>query len=87
MAKADKNTLWSGRFSEATDAFVAQFSASEHFDRRLYREDIRGSKAHARMLAHQGVISQDDADAILEGLDAIAAEIEAGEVHTALITI
>ena len=79
MAKADKNTLWSGRFSEATDAFVAQFSASEHFDRRLYREDIRGSKAHARMLAHQGVISQDDADAILEGLDAIAAEIEAGE--------
>ncbi len=79
MSKSDHNGMWSGRFSEATDAFVTAFSASEHYDRRLYREDIRGSQAHARMLANCGVISSDDAQAICQGLDAIAAEIEAGD--------
>ena len=79
MSKSDAKGMWSGRFSEATDAFVAAFSASEHYDRRLYREDIQGSRAHARMLADCGVISQADATAIMEGLDAIAAEIEAGD--------
>lgn len=78
MAESDDKGMWGGRFSEPTDAFVARFSASEHYDRRLYREDIRGSKAHAQMLADCGVISSDDAKAIIEGLDAIAAEIEAG---------
>ncbi|MEX0449185.1 argininosuccinate lyase [Spiribacter sp. 221] len=79
MSKSDAKGMWSGRFSEATDAFVAAFSASEHYDRRLYREDIQGSRAHARMLADCGVITQADAAAIMEGLDAIAAEIEAGD--------
>ncbi len=78
MAESDDKGMWGGRFSEPTDAFVARFSASEHYDRRLYREDIRGSKAHAQMLADSGVISTDDAKAIIDGLDAIAAEIEAG---------
>ena len=79
MSKADSKALWSGRFSEATDAFVTAFTASEHYDRRLYREDIRGSKAHARMLADCGILDEADARAIIDGLDAIAAEIEAGQ--------
>jgi len=78
MAESDDKGMWGGRFSEPTDAFVARFSASEHYDRRLYREDIQGSKAHAQMLASCGVISRDDAEAIVAGLDDIAAEIEAG---------
>ncbi len=79
MTKADHKALWSGRFTEATDAFVTAFTASEHYDRRLYREDIRGSKAHARMLADRGILTEADARAIVDGLDAIAAEIEAGD--------
>ncbi|PWG63411.1 argininosuccinate lyase [Sediminicurvatus halobius] len=71
--------LWTGRFTEATDAFVEAFTASEHYDRRLYREDIRGSQAHARMLNAVGVLSDADTRAIVEGLDAIAGEIERGE--------
>ncbi|MDR9433220.1 MAG: argininosuccinate lyase [Spiribacter sp.] len=79
MSKASDKGMWSGRFSEATDAFVATFTASEHYDRRLYREDIRGSIAHAQMLANCGVIDQADAKAISDGLTAIHADIEAGE--------
>ncbi len=70
--------LWGGRFSGETDALVEQFNASIDFDRRLYREDIEGSIAHASMLAKQGIISTDDRDAIVHGLEAIRAEIEAG---------
>lgn len=71
--------LWTGRFTEATDAFVEAFTASEHFDRRLYRQDIRGSIAHARMLAAGGVLTEADRDAIVQGLREIEAEIDGGE--------
>ena len=71
--------LWGGRFSEPTDAFVERFTASVDFDRRLYREDIRGSQAHARMLAKVGVLTGDEAARIIEGLDAIREEIAAGD--------
>jgi len=71
--------LWAGRFTETTDAFVEAFTASEHFDRRLYRQDILGSRAHARMLNRVGVLADDEAEAILHGLDGIEAEIEAGD--------
>ncbi|WP_018141132.1 argininosuccinate lyase [Thioalkalivibrio sp. ALJ7] len=71
--------LWGGRFSEPTDAFVERFTASVDFDRRLYREDIQGSQAHARMLAKVGVLTEDEAAQILEGLDAIRDEIAAGD--------
>ncbi len=77
----DKNTseqLWTGRFTEATDAFVEQFSASEHFDRRLYRQDIAGSMAHARMLAEVGVLTADERDRIIDGLGQVREEIEQG---------
>jgi argininosuccinate lyase len=70
--------LWGGRFQESISALVERFSESVSFDQRLYRQDIRGSQAHAAMLAHVGVISAKDAQAIREGLDAILQEIEAG---------
>jgi argininosuccinate lyase len=69
---------WSGRFSEPTDRGVEAFTASIHYDRRLYRYDIEGSIAHARMLAKQGVISKAEAGVILKGLQGILADIEAG---------
>ncbi|WP_017925577.1 argininosuccinate lyase [Thioalkalivibrio sp. HL-Eb18] len=71
--------LWGGRFSEPTDAFVERFTASVEFDQRLYREDIQGSQAHARMLAKVGVLTGAEAEQILQGLDAIRDEIAAGE--------
>ncbi|MFZ5653655.1 MAG: argininosuccinate lyase [Pseudomonadota bacterium] len=73
------NQSWGGRFGEATDAFVARFTASVGFDRRLYREDIDGSLAHAAMLARAGILSAAERDAIAAGLEAIRTRIEAGE--------
>ena len=72
------NKPWAGRFSGATDPTVERFSASIHFDRVLARHDIRGSRAQARMLGTTGLISKDDAEALLGGLDLIAREIEEG---------
>jgi argininosuccinate lyase len=71
--------LWSGRFNEPTDAFVEAFTASVEFDQRLYQYDIRGSIAHASMLARQGILSEAERDAIVSGLERIRARIEAGE--------
>ncbi len=72
---------WGGRFSEEPAAVAAQFSASVAFDQRLSRVDIRGSKAHAAMLAARGIISAEDAAAIQAGLDRIDGEIERGEMQ------
>ncbi|HBR96653.1 MAG TPA: argininosuccinate lyase [Gammaproteobacteria bacterium] len=82
MATDDKtqaNQQWGGRFSESTDAFVQAFTASSDFDRRFYRQDIMGSRAHAKMLHKVGVLSESDLDAILGGLDDIEQEIANGE--------
>ena len=73
-----KTKLWGGRFSKDTNALVDAFNASIDYDKRLYREDIRGSIAHAHMLAKTGIISQEDGQAIEKGLKEILAEIEAG---------
>ena len=70
---------WGGRFTESTNAFVEAFTASVGFDRRLYRHDIQGSIAHASMLAHVGVLTKKERDAITKGLKTIEAEIERGE--------
>ncbi|WP_422451641.1 argininosuccinate lyase [Endozoicomonas sp. ALC066] len=70
------NQQWGGRFSEGVDAFVARFTASIDFDRRLYRHDIEGSMAHARMLQKSGILSQDELSAILDGLESILKDIE-----------
>ncbi len=72
------NTMWGGRFSSGPDAIMEEINASIGFDYRLAAQDIAGSRAHAAMLAKQGIISADDAAAIDEGLTRIAAEIEAG---------
>ena len=73
--------LWGGRFSKATDHEVDDFNASISFDSRLYREDITGSIAHAKMLGRQGIISREDAEKITAGLEGILADIEAGKVE------
>ena len=69
---------WGGRFEGATDPSVERFTASIHFDQALARYDIRLSLAHARMLHHRGLLSAEDEQAIRQGLEAIAREIEAG---------
>ncbi|GAB4297108.1 MAG: argininosuccinate lyase [Desulfuromonadia bacterium] len=73
-----KGKLWGGRFSQPTNRFVEEFTASIDFDKRLYHQDIRGSIAHARMLARQGIITQDDAERIVGGLKDILERIEKG---------
>ncbi|MFA5626364.1 MAG: argininosuccinate lyase [Thiohalomonadaceae bacterium] len=70
---------WSGRFQEPTDAFVEAFGASVGFDQRMYRQDIRGSIAHARMLTHVGVLTTAECTAIINGLTEIEQEIDSGE--------
>ena len=77
-AAALANTQWGGRFESGPDALMRSINASIDVDRRLWRQDIAGSRAHAAMLAATGVIGHDDARRIDGGLDAIAAEIEAG---------
>ncbi len=73
-----QDKLWGGRFSQPTDKFVEEFTASIDFDKRMYRYDIAGSSAHARMLAKQGIIAAAEAEQIIAGLTAILADIEAG---------
>lgn len=70
--------LWSGRFTQDVSEFTQRFGASLPVDKALYAQDIAGSQAHARMLAKTGVISNDDAAAIVDGLDRIKARIDAG---------
>ena len=77
-SKPADRKLWGGRFAEGTDALVEAFSESVSYDQRLYRHDIRGSIAHARMLARVGVLSDEDCSQIIDGLEGIEADIEAG---------
>lgn len=70
--------MWGGRFAEKTAASVEAFTASIHYDSRLYRYDIAGSKAHAAMLADHGILSREELAAITDGLSAIEKEIEQG---------
>lgn len=80
MSKDDNSAKpWGGRFSEPTDAFVERFTASVDFDQRLYHHDISGSIAHATMLACAGVLTDEEKTTIIDGLNAIHADIEAGQ--------
>ncbi len=76
---SNDSKLWGGRFQAPTDTFVEEFTASVRFDQRLYKQDIRGSKAHANMLAEAGVLTVGERDSICAALEAIEKEIEAGE--------
>ncbi len=73
--------LWGGRFSKSTDAAVDDFNSSIRFDSRMYKQDIKGSQAHAKMLGKQGIIPQADAELIIKTLDEILADIEDGKVE------
>ena len=77
---AERNAMWGGRFAGGAAAIMREINASIGFDKRLWREDIAGSRAHVAMLARQGIVSADDAAAITGGLDAIEAEYAAGGV-------
>jgi argininosuccinate lyase len=79
VAQDETHKPWAGRFTEATDRFVEEFTASVGFDKRLYRHDIAGSVAHARMLRHVGVLTATECESILKGLQNIQAEIERGD--------
>ena len=79
LTKSDGSKPWGGRFTESTDAFVEEFTASVAFDQRMYAQDIAGSQAHARMLAKIKVLTAKECTAIVAALDEIRVEIEAGE--------
>jgi argininosuccinate lyase len=73
------NKMWGGRFASGPDAIMEEINASIEFDRYLFREDILASKAHAAMLAKQGIITAEDAGKLAQGLDTILAEMNAGK--------
>ncbi len=85
-AAADTNAMWGGRFSMSPDQLMTEINASIGFDKAMAPQDIRGSKAHAAMLAKQGIIDKADEAQIQKGLDQVQAEIDAGtfEFSTAL---
>ena len=71
--------MWGGRFASGPGSIMQEINASIDFDRRLYRQDIAASKAHAAMLAKQGIIARDDAARIAHGLDTILSEMDTGK--------
>lgn len=72
--------LWGGRFSKDTDKLVEDFHSSISFDQKLYKWDITGSMAHARMLGDIGVMTKEEAQRIIDGLASLLADIEAGKI-------
>ena len=76
---APASAMWGGRFAGGPAAIMQRINASIDFDQRLYAQDIRGSKAHCKMLVRQGIITAADGDAILAGLDQVLQEIESGQ--------
>ncbi|MFB6348553.1 argininosuccinate lyase [Moraxella sp. ZJ142] len=73
------SSMWGGRFSEATDGFVAEFTASVNFDKRMAKQDIQGSIAHATMLGQCGIITAGESRSIVDGLKQVQAEIDSGD--------
>lgn len=78
-SQKSSNAMWGGRFASGPDAIMEAINASISFDKRLYAQDIRGSRAHAAMLAAQGILTHSDAEAIREGLLTVLSEIEKGD--------
>ena len=71
--------MWGGRFDLPADKFAEEFGAVIHIETRMCQDDIQGSIAHAKMLAHQGIISQEDGEKIVQGLGAVLEEIKSGQ--------
>ena len=72
--------LWGGRFTKETDQLVQNFNESLSFDQKFYRQDIRGSIAHVKMLAKQGILAEADRDAIVAGLEGIREDLDSGRL-------
>ncbi|MCE3519115.1 hypothetical protein LXJ58_30660, partial [Escherichia coli] len=79
------NSMWGGRFAEGPAAVMREINASIPFDKRMWRQDIAGSKAHVAMLAAQGIVAAEDAAAIDAGLDRVAADYAANGVTEDLV--
>ena len=73
--------LWGGRFTKSTDQLVYDFNASISFDRRFFHQDVEGSMAHVKMLAKQGIISEDEKEKIIHGLESIVADVDAHKLE------
>ncbi len=73
--------LWGGRFTKETDKLVYNFNASISFDQKFYKQDIKGSMAHVKMLAKQGILTEEERDQILVGLEGILADVESGKLE------
>ncbi len=73
--------LWGGRFTKETDQLVYNFNASISFDKKFYKQDMQGSMAHARMLAKQGILTEEELERILEGIQGILADVENGKLE------
>ena len=73
--------LWGGRFTKETDKLVYNFNASISFDQKFYKQDIKGSMAHVKMLAKQGILTEEERDQILAGLEGILADVESGKLE------
>ena len=73
--------LWVGRFTKETDKLVYNFNASIGFDQKFFHQDVQGSKAHVTMLAKQGILTEEERDVILKGLDSIVADVDAGKLE------
>ncbi|MDE6221127.1 MAG: argininosuccinate lyase, partial [Lachnospiraceae bacterium] len=73
--------LWGGRFTKETDKLVYNFNASILFDQKFFRQDVEGSMAHVNMLARQEILTEDEKNQILEGLEGILRDVEAGTLE------
>ena len=73
--------LWGGRFTKETDKLVYNFNASISFDKKFYKQDMQGSMAHVKMLAKQGILTEEERDAILAGIEGILADVESGKLE------
>ena len=73
-------SLWGGRFEKEMDTLVKEFNASIFFDQRMYNEDIDGSIAHVTMLGEQGIVTKEEADQLIAGLEVIRGKIASGEI-------
>ncbi len=78
MAESDATKPWGGRFRKPMDPLLERVSGSLEFDRRLWKQDLRGSAAHARMLARQGIVSREEGEQLVRGLEQVERELEAG---------
>ena len=72
--------LWGGRFTKETDQMVYDFNASINFDKRLFHQDVQGSLAHVKMLAKQGILTAEERDAIIDGLQGILSDVDDGKL-------